>query len=71
MLVQEAIDSSNIIKPDIEEILENTKYLIFRTILMIKCYLINAISISNLKNSTYYLNMPYLYHAIFCVSLYN
>ena len=65
MLVQEAIDSSNIIKPDIVEILE------FRTILMIKCYLINAISISNLKNSTYYLNMPYLYHAIFCVSLYN
>ena len=71
MLVQEAIDNFNIIKPYLLEILENTKYLISRTILMIKCDLINAIFISNLKNSTYYLNMPYLYHAIFCVSLYN
>ena len=71
MLVQEAIDNFNIIKPYIVEILENTKYLIFRTVLMIKCYLINAIFISNLNNYAYYLNMPYLYHAIFCVSLYN
>lgn len=68
MLVQEAIDNFNIIKPYSVEILENTKS---RTILMIKCDLINEIFISNLKNSTYYLNMPYLYHAIFCVSLYN
>ena len=30
MLVQEAIDNFNIIKPYIVEILENTKYIIYR-----------------------------------------